>query len=135
MVRALCWISKISLSPWVINPRICGEDSIIYVLESNVILSIWIILKIDISHFYLKYLLLSLVTKLSCRYYVSVSTYPFPFSSLGISFFFNGPSCACTYPFIILIFKHFLGFFQWLSSLQGNLFQWNLFFNTILACI
>ena len=40
---------------------------------------------------------------------------------------FQCSSCACAYLFIIFIFKNILGFFQWLSSPQGNIFRWNLF--------
>ena len=110
--------------------------------------------KSDTPLLYLKYLLLSLITKLPYRYYVRVSTYPF---SLFVSeylflfqwlscdlaylfiifvskhlFIFQCPSYVCAYLFIIFVFKHIFGFVQWLSSPQRNIFWWNLFSNTLM---
>ena len=113
--------------------------------------------KIDIPQFYLKHLIPSLVTKLSCIYYVSVSTHPFSILVSDHIFLFKWTSCTsaylfiifvseniftfkfpsrdCAYLFIIFVFQHISGFFQWLYSHLGNIFIWNLFSNTLLACI
>ena len=76
-----------------------------------------------------KYLLISLVTKLLCIYYVSVSMYSFLLFVFGNLFLFQRPSCDCSYLFIIFVFKNIFGLFQWISIHLGNLFQCNMFSN------
>ena len=94
-------------------------------------INLYYFLKVEIRLIYLKYLPLSLITKLTCKYYVRVSTYLFSFFVSEHQFLFQCLSRACVYLFIILVFKHIFGFFQWLSSSLGNLFRWNLFSNRI----
>ena len=64
-------------------------------------------LKGEIPLIYLKYLLLSLVTKLPCRYYDSVSKYLFSYFVFGHLFLFQWISCVRSYLFIIFFFKHY----------------------------
>ena len=73
-------------------------------------------LRSETSQFYLKYLLLSPVTKLPYIYYISVSMYSFSFFlSLCISFFFNGP------PMLVCAFLSFSFSSILLVSFSGSL--------------